>query len=85
MILQFIFRGVEFHEAFYLIGYSADLLQGGLEIPCMYRFTGIKNSVKKAHYRLNEEQDGLSEIEGTYAMHFRKCFKLAFFNCKCCY
>ena len=52
--------------------YSADLEKGGLEIPCTYRFTGGQNSVKKAHHRLNAEQDGLGEIEGTYIIHSRK-------------
>ena len=46
--------------------YSADLEQGGLEIPCRYRFTGREDSVKKAHRRLNAEQDGVGEIGGMY-------------------
>ena len=46
--------------------YSADLEKGGLEIPCRYRFTGREDSVKKAHRRLNAEQDGVGEIEGMY-------------------
>ena len=44
--------------------YSADLVQGGQEVPCKYIFTGGENSLKKALLQLNVEQDGLAEIEG---------------------
>ena len=44
--------------------YSADLVQGGQEVPCEYIFTGGENSLKKALLQLNVEQDGLAEIEG---------------------
>ena len=43
--------------------YSADLVQGGQEVSCKYIFKGGENSVKKAHFRLNAEQDGLEKIE----------------------
>jgi len=58
--------------------YSADLEKGGLEIPCLYRFTGGEDSVKKAHYRLNAEQDGVGEIEGMYTIHVNKLLTVAF-------
>ena len=44
--------------------YSADLVQGGQEVPYKYIFTDGENSIKKAHFRLNAEQDGLGAIEG---------------------
>ena len=46
--------------------YSADLVKGGLELPCRYKFTDREDSIKKAHCRLNAEQDGVCEIEGKY-------------------
>ena len=46
--------------------YSQDLPQGGLELPCTYRFTGEEALTKKAHQLLRDEHDdGVSELEGT--------------------
>ena len=46
--------------------YSQDLPQGGLELPCTYRFTGKEALTKKAHQLLRDEHDdGVSELEGT--------------------
>jgi len=52
--------------------YSADLVQGGKEVPCKYIFTGGENSIKKAHFNVNDEQDGLGEIEGLQTVHIKK-------------
>ena len=42
------------------------LPQGGLELPCMYRFTGEEALTKKAYQLLRDEHDdGVSELEGT--------------------
>ena len=44
--------------------YSQDLPQGGLELPCTYRFTGEETLAKKARQLLLDEHDGVSELEG---------------------
>ena len=44
--------------------YSDDLLHGGLELPCTYRFTGPDNVTKKAHQLLLDDQDGVSDLQG---------------------
>ena len=45
---------------------SQDLLQGGLELPYMYRFTGEEALTKKAHQLLHDEHDdGVSEVKST--------------------
>ena len=46
--------------------YSQDLPQGGLELPCTYRFTGEVALTKKAHQLLLDEQNRISELEGMY-------------------
>ena len=46
--------------------YSAELVKGGLELPCRYRFTG--GEIMKAHHWFNAEQDGVGEIEGMYLL-----------------
>ena len=46
--------------------HSDDLPQGGLELPCTYRFIGPDNITKKAHQLLLNEQDGVSELQGMF-------------------
>ena len=50
--------------------YSDDLPQGGLELPCTYRFIGPENVTKKAR-QLFDEQHGVSELQGMFTItHF---------------
>ena len=44
--------------------YLDDLLQGELELPCTYRFTGPDNLTKKPHQLLLDDQDGVSDLQG---------------------
>ena len=48
--------------------HSDDLPQGGLELPCTYRFIGSDNVTKKAHQLLLNEQDGVSELQGMFTV-----------------
>ena len=48
--------------------HSDDLLQGGLKLPCTYRFIGSDNVTKKAHQLLLNEQDGVSELQGMFTV-----------------
>ena len=38
---------------------------GCLELPCTYRFNGEKILAKKVHQLLLNDNDGVSEMEGT--------------------
>ena len=42
--------------------YSDDLLQGRLELPCTYQFTGPDNVTKKAHQLLLDDQLGTTPL-----------------------
>ena len=39
----------------------------------LYRFTGEKTLTKKAHQLLLDDNDGVSEVEGTYTIYVRTC------------
>ena len=45
--------------------HSNNLPQGGLELPCTYQFNGPTDVAKKAHL-LSEEQEGVSDLQGSY-------------------
>ena len=44
--------------------YSHDLMQGGLEFPCKYKFTGPDDATKMAHKLLSDEHNRVSELQG---------------------
>lgn len=44
--------------------YSNDLEQGGLELPCIYTFTGTDDVSKMLHKLLSDEQDGVGKLQG---------------------
>ena len=44
--------------------YSDHLPQGGMELPCTYKFTGKDSVTKMSHKLLSEESDGVGELQG---------------------
>ena len=45
--------------------HSGDLLQGGLELPCTYTFSGPEDTIKKIKQHLIEEGKSVNEVQGT--------------------
>ena len=46
--------------------YSNDLVQGGLELPCTYTFTGADDVSKMSYELLRSEHDGVGELQGMF-------------------
>jgi len=44
--------------------HSDDLMQEGLELPCKNKFTGPDEVIKITHRLLNDEHNGVSELQG---------------------
>ena len=44
--------------------HSDDLPQGGLELPCEYKFIGPSNLIRKAHKLLADEGNDVDELQG---------------------